>query len=84
MDMDDVDFIISTQWRQKCAVSSARLGTILELVRWDITKASTLDNIVLMGIKCIRKFDESGWDRNVFGEDVRKKVEQRLACARDD
>lgn len=81
IDMDDVDFLMSTQWRLKCGVSSAKLGTVLELIRWDMTKPPTLDNLVLMGIKCIRKFDESGWDRNVFGEEIREKVEIRLARA---
>ena len=84
IDMDDVDFLLSTQWRQKCAITTAKLGTVLELIRWDMSKPPTLDNLVLMGIKSIRKFDESGWDRSTFGEDVRKKVEKRLSHASDE
>ena len=80
IDMDDVEYIMGV-WRNCCAVTGARLGTTLELIRWDVTKPATSDNIVLMSLPAIHAFDEKGKDS--FSEPIRKRIESRLALCRD-
>lgn len=84
--MNDADFLLSTQWKQKCCITGAKLGTVLELVRWDMSKPSTADNLVLMSIKCIQKLDSTkGWNKGeVFDPEVIEKVEKRMNMFKDD
>jgi len=80
IDMDDVEYIMGV-WRNCCAVTGARLGTTLELVRWDMTKPATADNVVVMSVPAIHTYDEKGKDG--FPEPIRKRIEFRLAMCRE-
>lgn len=74
VDSDDVEYLLEI-WRNRCAVTGDRLGTVLELVRWDLTKPSTCRNLVLMSAHALKRFDESGT------ESVPKSL-QRIIAAR--
>ena len=76
IDMDDVEYLLEV-WKNRCAVTGARLGTVLELVRWDLAGPSTCDNLVLMSAHAMKRFDETG--REGIPEVTRKRIENRLA-----
>lgn len=79
VDSNDVEFLISTVWRQRCAVTGAKLGTVLELVRWDMSRPSSADNLVLVDQGSLNKFDACGRDgEKAFGDQIARKVERRL------
>ena len=87
-DHDDVEYLLGEVWRNRCAVNGDRLGTVLELVRWDASKPSDSSNLVLMGSKALKKFDEAfakcGDGRESVPADARKKIEARLASTKVD
>ena len=56
IDQDDVAFLMEL-WRNRCAVTGDRLGTVMELIRWDMSLPSTVNNLVLMSTHAISKFD---------------------------
>jgi tRNA A37 threonylcarbamoyladenosine dehydratase len=80
IDEDDVEYLYGV-WRNKCGVTGARLGTTLSLVRWDTSKAATIDNLVLMSAHAMKAYDEKG--REDIPEQVQRRIEQRLAACRD-
>lgn len=80
IDMDDVEYIMGV-WRNCCAVTGARLGTTLELARWDLTKPATPDNLVVMSATALNAFDEKG--RDSIPENIQKRIESRLAACRE-
>jgi len=88
IDSDDVEYILSEVWRNRCCISGETLGTVLEIARWDIGKPTNCQNLVLMGVKAMNKFDEaamaSGDGRNSVPENVRRKIEARLASCQID
>lgn len=88
IDSDDVDFIFSEVWRNRCSITGESLGTVLELSRWDLSKPSNCQNIVLMGVKAMRRFDEeiakSGDGRNSIPLEVRAKIQARLEVCKVD
>lgn len=59
IDSDDVEFLLEL-WRNRCAVTGSRLGTVLELARWDLSMPSTCDNLVLLGTSAMQQFDKVG------------------------
>jgi tRNA A37 threonylcarbamoyladenosine dehydratase len=77
---DDVDYLMGV-WRNRCAVTGARLGTVLSLARWDMSKPATSDNLVLMSTHALKAYDEKG--RSNIPVDVQKRIEERLAMCRD-
>lgn len=88
IDPDDVEYLMSEQWKNKCGISGERLGTVLELHRWDKGHPATPNNLVLMSIKSAQKFEqdfeELGDGRDGVDADVRKKIEKRIAsCVLD-
>jgi tRNA threonylcarbamoyladenosine dehydratase len=80
IDMDDVEYLLEI-WRNRCAVTGARLGTVLELVRWDESRPSTCDNLVLMSKHALARFDSPHGKENI-PETVRASIEERLATCR--
>ena len=80
IDIDDVEYIMGI-WRNCCAVTGARLGTVLELARWDLTRPATPDNLVLMSSHALTAYDEGG--KASIPEAVQKRIESRLMAARD-
>ncbi|KAI2489955.1 ThiF family [Fragilaria crotonensis] len=81
IDGDDVEYLLEV-WRNRCGVTGDKLGTVLELVRWDLTKPSRCDNLVLMGCRALKKFDVD--NQESVPENVRQKIEQRLRSCRID
>mmetsp|Transcript_16450 Transcript_16450/g.24099 ORF Transcript_16450/g.24099 Transcript_16450/m.24099 type:complete len:513 (-) Transcript_16450:36-1574(-) len=88
IDSDDVEYVFSEVWRNRCCVSGDTLGTVLELSRWDLSKPCHCKNIVLLGVKAMVKFDEamaaSGDGRNSVPYELRQKIEARLASCKVD
>ena len=88
IDSDDVEYILSEVWRNRCCVSGDALGTVLEIARWDLSKPSNCQNLVLLGVKAMAKFDEAatktGDGRNSVPQDLRKKIEDRLTSCKID
>ena len=88
IDSDDVDYIFSEVWRNRCSITGESLGTILELARWDLSKPSNCQNIVLMGVKAMKLFDEefakSGDGRSSVPVEIRAKIEARLETCKID
>mmetsp|Transcript_3461 Transcript_3461/g.6315 ORF Transcript_3461/g.6315 Transcript_3461/m.6315 type:complete len:203 (-) Transcript_3461:430-1038(-) len=80
IELDDVDYIMGT-WRNRCAVTGARFGTVLFLARWDTSKPATPDNLVLMSTHALKKYDENG--KASIPTSVQSKIESRLAVCRD-
>jgi len=88
IDVDDVEYILAEVWRNRCCVTGETLGTVLEITRWDMTKPSNCQNLVLMGSKAMKDFDvasaETGDGRSIVHPDVRKRIEARLDSCRID
>jgi len=82
IDADDVEYMLTEIWRNRCCVSGQRLGTVLELARWDLSKPSNCQNLVLLGVKAMQQFDKDG--RDSIPVDIRRKVEERLKSCRID
>jgi len=78
---DDVEYLLEI-WRNRCGVTCDRLGTVLELTRWDLSKPSVCQNLVLMGVKAIKKFDECGKDG--LSIDIQQTIKKRLQSCRVD
>ena len=82
IDPDDVEYLMSEIWKNKCGISGERLGTVLELHRWDKTLPAKPSNLVLMSIKSATKFEKDfeklGDGRDGVDIDVRKRIEARL------
>ena len=88
IDPDDVEYLMAELWKNKCAISGDRLGTVLELYRWDMTKPATPNNLVLLSVKSAQKFErdfeEIGDGRKGVDDTIRAKIEKRLAmCVLD-
>ena len=81
IDTDDVEYVFEI-WRNRCAVTGDRLGTVLELTRWDYTKPSDCQNLVIMCTKALKKFDEEGIKS--VPDKVRAVIEKRLSRSRVD
>lgn len=82
IDQDDISYLMEI-WRNRCAVTGDRLGTVLELVRWDMAKPSTCNNLVLMSAAAMEKFVQPG-GKEAVPENVRKVIETRLASCNID
>ena len=76
VDLDEIDYLLTEIWQNRCAISGERTGTVLALVRWDISKPSISSNLVLMGNQALHLFDKSG--KESFGRNVVAKIECRL------
>ena len=83
IDPDDVEYLMAELWRNRCALTGERLGTSLELYRWDMTRPATPNNLVLMCQKAFTKFESDfeklGDGRDGVDEKIRMKVDARLA-----
>jgi tRNA A37 threonylcarbamoyladenosine dehydratase len=88
IDPDDVEYLMAELWKNKCAVSGERLGTVLELYRWDMTRPATPNNLVLLSVKSAQKFEkdfeELGDGRKGVDDKNRARIEKRLSmCVLD-
>lgn len=88
IDGDDVEYLLAEVWRNRCAITGDRLGTVFELCRWDMTRKSDCTNLVLMGVRTIEKFDidtkNIGDGRDGIPPEVRSRIEKRLATCKVD
>jgi len=82
VDQDDICYLMEV-WRNRCAVTGDRLGTVLELVRWDLTKPSCCNNLVLMGTPALKLFDGPG-GKGAIPDSVKQVIETRLASCNED
>lgn len=55
---------------------------MLELVRWDISRPGTCDNLVVISTNALKKFEKNG--REGIEPAVRQQIEGRLASCRKD
>lgn len=81
IDGDDVEYLMEV-WRNRCGVSGDRLGTVLDFVRWDMSKPSTCNNMVLIGASAKQKFDAEG--KAGIPLEIQQQIEERLATCRID
>ncbi len=79
IDSDDIEFLLEL-WRNRCAVTGSRLGTVLELARWDLSKPSTCDNLVLLGTGAMQQLDKYGKSKIPMA--TQKAIEERLQSSR--
>lgn len=82
VDCDDVEYLVAEVWRNRCAVTGERMSVVLELTRWDMSRPSTCNNLVLMSTKAMKKFDSLG--RKGMDGRVRRKIELRLSQCKID
>ena len=54
---------------------------MLQFARYDMSKPSTCNNIVLMSTHAIQKFNQSGHES--IPADIQKRIEKRLASIED-
>lgn len=80
IDSDDVEYFYGI-WRNRCAVTGAKIGAVLGLTRWDASKPATTDNIVLMSKPAMQRFDEKG--KSSIDPTIRARIEDRLAACSD-
>jgi tRNA A37 threonylcarbamoyladenosine dehydratase len=80
IDNDEVDYLMGV-WRNRCAVTNAKLGTVLSLARWDTSRPATIDNLVLMSVRALKAYDEKG--KASIPPGVQRRIEDRLAACRD-
>jgi hypothetical protein len=73
---DDVECLLEI-WRNRCAITGARLGTVLQLARWDTQRPSTCDNLVLISVNALKKFD-APCGKDKIPPVVQKRIESRL------
>mmetsp|Transcript_8943 Transcript_8943/g.21842 ORF Transcript_8943/g.21842 Transcript_8943/m.21842 type:complete len:477 (-) Transcript_8943:409-1839(-) len=80
IDSDDVEYLYGI-WRNKCAITGAKIGAVLGLVRWDLSRPATSNNLVLVSRPAIKKLDENG--KASIDPSVRAAIEHRLAACSD-
>jgi tRNA A37 threonylcarbamoyladenosine dehydratase len=81
IDPDDVEYLMAELWKNQCAISGERLGTSLELHRWNKCRPATPNNLVLMSMKSAQKFEDDfeklGDGRYGVDVNTRRKIEAR-------
>ena len=80
IDGDDVEYLYGI-WKNKCAITGAKIGAVLGLVRWDLSRPATSDNLVLVSRPAMKKLDEEG--KASIDPSVRARIEHRLAACSD-
>jgi len=56
VDQDEMDSVFEV-WKNRCAISGARLGTVLKLYRWDLSKPSNFGNVILVSSHVMEQLD---------------------------
>jgi tRNA A37 threonylcarbamoyladenosine dehydratase len=82
VDMDDVEYLMEV-WRNRCAVTGARLGAVLALARWNMDQPSTTNNLVLMSSPALKRFDQPN-GKSQIPVAVQRMIEERLAACRNE
>jgi hypothetical protein len=84
VDADDVEYLMAEVWRMRCTVTQKRMGVVLELVRWDMSKPSVCGNLVLLSRAITQKLDNSNHNKDFIPQDVQDRIERRLAWSKVD
>ena len=81
---DDMEYMMEI-WRNRCAITGARLGVVLHLVRWNRSRPSTCNNLVLISANVLDEFER---DPETFKASIdsatRQCIEKRLDSCRVD
>jgi len=77
IDMDDISYLVEL-WLNRCAVTGKRMGTVMELVRWDTTRPANCNNFVLMSHPALKKFDAPEGGKDPLPADVKERIENVL------
>ncbi|GMI34794.1 hypothetical protein TeGR_g12157 [Tetraparma gracilis] len=80
VDVDDVEHLMSELWRNRCGITGERLGSALELIKWDEGREAAVDNLVLMSAKGLARWKKGG--RGGLEAHVVERIEGRLEAAR--
>jgi hypothetical protein len=64
-------------------VTGQRLGTVLNLVRWDLGKPSTADNLIVIAAHLMKEYDVDvqSWKEHLDPQ-VRQRIDERLSTCR--
>ena len=81
IDYDDVEYILEL-WRYRCAITGEKLGKPLGFARWDESKPSDVDNIIMVSANGLKSFLDKAGGRDLIPEAVRKRIEERLESTR--
>ena len=81
IDGDDIEYLYGI-WRNRCAVTGARIGTALFLARWNLSKPATTDNLILVCQQALMDMDTKGKVASLPLK-TRQKINQRLHSCRD-
>ena len=79
IDIDDVEYLMSDLWHNQCMITDERLGHSLELIKWDVTKPASIDNLVLMSGKGLKLFKKGKENLDLK---IVERIEKRLDVAR--
>jgi hypothetical protein len=81
---DDMDYLLEI-WRNRCAITGARLGTVLHVVRWDRSKPSTCDNLIVICANVLKQYESNPWQyQQKMDAKIRQAIIERLASCRVD
>ena len=81
VDIDDVEYLMAELWSNRCAITEVRLGNQLELIKWDVTKVASMENLVLMSAHGKAIFVTAG-GKDGLPTHIIQRVEKRLAVVR--
>ena len=81
IDIDDIEFIMSDLWSNRCAITGERLGNMLELYKWVPTEVACAENLVLMSARGRKTFLKAG-GKDGLEKKIVEFVEGRLEYAR--
>lgn len=82
---DDMDYLLEI-WRNRCAITGARLGTVLHVVRWDRCKPSTCDNLIVICANVLKQYESNPlkYQQEQMDPKIRQAILERLASSRVD
>lgn len=79
IEMDDVEYLMHV-WRNRCALTQARLGATLRLARWNLGRPSTCDNLLLVSASALKRWQAG----QPVTSEVARVIEERLkTCSND-
>jgi tRNA threonylcarbamoyladenosine dehydratase len=82
---DDMDYLLEI-WRNRCAITGARLGTVLHVVRWDRTRPSTCDNLIVICANVLKQYEANPllYQQQTIDPITRQSILERLLSSRVD
>ena len=82
---DDMDYLLEI-WRNRCAITGARLGTVLHVVRWDRCQPSTCDNLIVICANVLKQYESNPlqYQQQKMDPKIRRAIVERLVSCRVD